>query len=147
LIGGIVSAEWYRGESNQKLESENKYGVSGLRAGMYYVLLVDNNRCSYTERFIISNKNSSCINIPSAFTPNADGVHDEWVIENLQRFYPNAEIQIYNRIGERVYFNTSTDAKWDGTYNGVPLPVSTYHYIIDLKDGSSPKTGQITILR
>ena len=35
---------------------------------------------------------------------------------------------------------------WDGTFNGTALPMGTYYYLIDLKDGSNVYKGTITII-
>jgi gliding motility-associated-like protein len=39
--------------------------------------------------------------------------------------------------------------EWDGTYNGEPLPVGSYYYIIELaKDQTSePLNGTVSIIR
>ncbi|GAG95966.1 unnamed protein product, partial [marine sediment metagenome] len=36
---------------------------------------------------------------------------------------------------------------WDGTYKGRMLPVDSYHYVINLNDGSKPVVGNVTIVR
>jgi hypothetical protein len=36
---------------------------------------------------------------------------------------------------------------WDGTREGRDLPIDSYHYIIDLKNGDRPIIGTVTIVR
>ncbi len=36
---------------------------------------------------------------------------------------------------------------WDGTYNGNPVPVGTYYYIIKLTDAKKPISGSIAVIR
>jgi len=36
---------------------------------------------------------------------------------------------------------------WDGTYNGVPLPVATYYWIINPKNGRQQMNGAVLIIR
>lgn len=90
--------------------------------------LVDNNGC---ERQI--SKNVRIVNcqegknlfLPSAFSPNGDGLNDVWEIygdENLK----NLEIKVFNRWGEVIFVTYSKNNKWDGTNFGMPLPVGTY---------------------
>jgi gliding motility-associated-like protein len=85
--------------------------------------------------------------IPNVFSPNDDGVNDEWIIEGLDS-YPNAKIQIFNRWGNKVYEQIGYAKPWDGKRNGSKLPIATYYYVIDLSDGdeTDPITGSITIL-
>jgi gliding motility-associated-like protein len=86
--------------------------------------------------------------VPNAFTPNNDNDNDFWRVDILIN-YPNASVAIYNRWGQLVYKadkNYPTQG-WDGTSNGRPLPMDTYFYIIDLKDGSKPMLGSINLIR
>ncbi len=85
--------------------------------------------------------------VPNTFTPNDDGVNDVWNIEALQA-YPNAEIRVVNRYGEKVFSVKGSFQNWDGRYKGKPLPAGTYFYWIDLHEaGQKPIVGPINILR
>jgi len=70
------------------------------------------------------------IKIPNAFTPNADGINDVWVIADLA-FYPDCIVKIFNRNGALLYTSKGYATAWDGTVNGKKLPSGTYYYIID----------------
>ena len=83
--------------------------------------------------------------VPNTFTPNGDNINDTWRILYLDS-YPNATIEIYNRYGNRV-FATSTYQEWDGRLNGSDLPVGTYYYIINPKNGRKTIKGYVTIVR
>lgn len=69
--------------------------------------------------------------IPNTFTPNGDGVNDNWELDGLVA-YPQAEVQVFNRYGQQVYYSRGYSVPWDGTYKGSPLPAGTYYYIINL---------------
>ncbi|WP_222538905.1 gliding motility-associated C-terminal domain-containing protein [Pedobacter polysacchareus] len=85
--------------------------------------------------------------IPNTFTPNGDGINDVWNIEALQA-YPNAEVKVMNRFGERVFSAKGNFQNWDGWYKGKSLPVGTYFYWIDLHEaGQKPLVGPVTILK
>lgn len=67
--------------------------------------------------------------IPSAFTPNNDGLNDIFKPLNLngQRLI---SMSVYNRYGNKVFFSENGSDGWDGTFNGKPQPAGTYIYTI-----------------
>lgn len=84
--------------------------------------------------------------VPNTFTPNGDGVNDRWEIKYLDT-YPNCTVEVYNRLGEKLYSSVGYPLPWDGTFRGAALPVGTYYYIINPKNGRKAITGSITIIR
>jgi len=88
--------------------------------------------------------------IPSAFTPNGDQVNDLWNILELDNVYPNNQVQVFNRWGEKIYESDKGDylgRPWDGFYNNTKLPVASYFYILDLGDGSDKRNGTVSIIQ
>jgi gliding motility-associated-like protein len=87
------------------------------------------------------------VKIPNAFSPNGDGINDDWKIINLIT-YPEATLQVFNRHGQKVYESRGYNSPWKGTYNGSPLPIGTYYYVIDLKTEFFPRlSGWVFIAR
>ena len=88
------------------------------------------------------------IGISDGFTPNGDGMNDTWELGNIA-FYPSASVTIFNRWGEELFFNQGYTKIWDGMYQGNPLPIGTYYYVIRLNEPEfqSEITGPVTILR
>ncbi|MDE3212620.1 MAG: gliding motility-associated C-terminal domain-containing protein, partial [Bacteroidota bacterium] len=88
--------------------------------------------------------------IPNAFTPNGDGKNDVFHILALDS-YRIVSFLIYDREGKAVYRGTNTSAGWDGTYRGMPQPVGTYIYYLELQNQQSGKKvmkkGTILLLR
>jgi gliding motility-associated-like protein len=94
----------------------------------------------------ISIKVLKAIHIPNAFSPNGDGIHDRWEIKYLNA-YPGATVEVFNRYGQLVYKSAGYSTSWDGTFNGSPLPVGTYYYIINPRNGRSQMAGYVDIIR
>ena len=69
------------------------------------------------------------IYIPTAFTPNADGINDFWELKGLE-VYPNPEVQIYNRWGNIVFYSKGGYSPFDGTDSNKALPEGMYIYKI-----------------
>jgi gliding motility-associated-like protein len=84
--------------------------------------------------------------IINAFSPNGDGINDVWLVRFLQD-YPNATVQIVNRYGQVVFFSTGYSQPWDGKFKGQPLPVGTYYYLINLRNGNPTIAGSVTIVK
>jgi gliding motility-associated-like protein len=83
---------------------------------------------------------------PNAFSPNADGTNDAWIIPTLLS-YPDCTVQIFNRNGESVFRSNGYSKPWDGNHKGKPLPAGTYYYVIGLTPDLKKLSGAVTILR
>jgi gliding motility-associated-like protein len=85
--------------------------------------------------------------IHSAFSPNGDLINDVWNIGNIS-LYPSVEVTVYNRWGQMVWRSgKGYPQPWDGRSNGADLPVDSYHYVIDLHNGTRSVIGHVTIVR
>ncbi len=85
------------------------------------------------------------LTIPNVFTPNDDGINDEFEIENLEH-YPNARMVIYNRWGEKVFEHNDYYNNW---WDGRGAPDGTYFYVLQYtRMGETRYTeGSVTIIR
>ena len=83
--------------------------------------------------------------IPNAFSPNGDGINDTWKITSLGD-YPGATVDIFDRYGMKVK-HLEGNIEWNGTLNGSPMPVATYYYIINPRNGVAQITGWVVLLR
>jgi gliding motility-associated-like protein len=86
--------------------------------------------------------------VPSGFTPNNDGDNDVFEVLGIDRF-PNNSILVFNRWGNVVFEKEGYLNTWGGTWdrNDEPLPDGTYFYVLDLKDGSKPRSGFVVMFR
>jgi gliding motility-associated-like protein len=70
-----------------------------------------------------------------------------WSVAGLSS-YVNADLNIFDRYGTRVFTSRGYNNPWNGTRNGTPLPVGVYYYVLNLNDGKTPaKSGSVTLLR
>ena len=84
--------------------------------------------------------------VPNIFSPNGDGVHDTWVLPYLDS-YPGCTVEVVNRYGQSVFRSVGYTTPWDGTVNGKPVPVGTYYFVIDPKNGRKRLAGYVDIIR
>lgn len=85
------------------------------------------------------------IKIPIYFTPNGDGMSDIWEIENIEH-YPDAVILIYDRHSRLLRRYNGNAKGWDGTYNGHPMPMDDYWYVVSHPQFGI-KSGHFTLKR
>jgi gliding motility-associated-like protein len=91
--------------------------------------------------------------VPSAFTPNGDGVNDVFQVEGTGVDMTNFQIDIFNRWGEKVYSSIDPNQAWTGGANEgeyyVPNGVYNYHISMNsLKTGERFESkGHISIIR
>jgi gliding motility-associated-like protein len=116
--------------------SEYNTMVRNLSLGANYFLWtvttdIGNCKLSDSMRIILSKDFE-----PSAFSPNGDGINDQFVIEGLNLTEPNsAELTVVNSSGTEVFstsnFNGETWTDWNGKNSkGVDLPEGTYYYML-----------------
>jgi len=83
--------------------------------------------------------------IPNAITPNGDGVNDFWAIPGIEKF-PNAQVRIFSRNGQKIFDSKGYARAFDGTINGSNLPQGVYYYVISLASDCN-FSGSLTIIR
>ncbi len=117
--------------------------------GQYTAIVIDSEGCDDTLTLSLTPERKLCVFIPTAFSPNQDEINDKWEITFFQRYYPKGIIYVYDRWGELIYKSEKGYREpWDGTYKGMPLPVDSYHFIIELNNGKDgPRVGQVTIIK
>ncbi|MCO6499453.1 MAG: gliding motility-associated C-terminal domain-containing protein [Vicingus serpentipes] len=122
-----------------------------LPVGNYQVYVEDNQGCGDTV-WVVMDQNPCDPPYPSeVITPNGDGHNDTWIIANIQD-YPNNEVFVFDRWGQRVYHKKNYDnvEAWDVTYLAVDLPVSTYYYVLKVvleKGDDFVLKGAISVFR
>lgn len=84
--------------------------------------------------------------IPNAFSPNGDGLNDEFKIINFG-YLKLGELRIFDRWGQQVFYTKESGKGWDGRIKGEPADTGAYQYYLRmwLSDGT-PKVFKGDIL-
>ena len=77
------------------------------------------------------------LKITDFFSPNGDGINDQWADESFLR-YPDNEVWIYNRSGQLIFNQTNYQNNWNGQFNNEDLPEGSYYYLIDFNRNGNP---------
>jgi gliding motility-associated-like protein len=133
---------WSTGSKESAIAVNNK--------GMYWAQATLNG-CSYRDSITIAVQNCECrIEMPNAFSPNGDGINDD-IRPNMACYPTNYTLTVFNRYGQSVFTTRNYNTPWKGDYNGKPVPVGTYYYVITYQNEgfttNKPVTGSITVLR
>jgi gliding motility-associated-like protein len=102
----------------------------------------------------IPSLNNCEVYFPNAFSPNSDGINDEFkaAIANDCGF-ASFEINIYHKSGSLVYSSTDSSTGWNGQHRNQPAPADVYYYIakytVTANEGEIPQiiTGDLSLLR
>lgn len=78
--------------------------------------------------------------IPNAFSPNNDGLNDNWKIENVG-LYSDVTVEVFNRWGNTIFFSKDYSTPW--TADGIDA--GTYSYVIKTK--FKTYRGIVTVLK
>ena len=116
--------------------------------GAFWVELTDSNGCRSVDSLRI--EVSGSLYAPNAFTPDGDGVNDEWRVkgEKIGSFH----LRIYDRWGELLFETKDMSNGWNGKVNGHPAKPDVYVYKITYTEEYRPgvkkqKVGHITLVR
>lgn len=102
--------------------------------GDYWVEVKDGN-CIIRDTIRIDEIAFNCackIYIPNAFSPNNDGINDE--------FHPlspcellDYQLTVFDRWGQMVYYSTNVGEQWDGSIKGQPLEGGLFAYVLQYR--------------
>lgn len=147
LTSDSVAIHWSTGERNTVQISQVQAGDHNLAV---FVKRKENNKVLIKDTLIyFTIQKADCpIIIPKYFSPNDDQYNDVMVIGNLDR-YPDFELEVFNKLGQRVHHQKHNFIPWDGKWLGVNLPDATYYVFVfpDSNNKNKVYKGDVTILR
>lgn len=87
--------------------------------------------CADSTAQEISIQNPFYFYVPNAFTPDGDGINEEWIPLGLGVKEDDYSCTVYDRWGRIVFHTTSLYQPWNGNdQGGKPLPAGSYVYSI-----------------
>jgi len=149
ITDGVLHTEWQMA-SDSEFEyilyrfNEQDVSYSFTQEGQYYMRFIGSNAdgsCeSIGETFTIG-IGASDLRIPNAFSPNGDGVNDEWKVG--YRSLLDFKCWIFDSRGTQLFHFTDPSKGWDGKYKGKNVAPGVYYYVIEARgaDGKKYKKG------
>lgn len=127
IAGGTTPyfIDWSNGMSDSIIE--------GLSAGNYQILVTDMNGCVAVASIVLTEPMD--LDLPTAFSPNADGYNDVYEIHGIEA-YPDNTFKVFNRWGNLVYEVNAYNNTWYGESNfGGMLPDGVYFVLLEINGG------------
>ncbi|MEM8891957.1 MAG: gliding motility-associated C-terminal domain-containing protein, partial [Bacteroidota bacterium] len=151
VIGGspIATYDWDFGDGNSSTDSAPVHEYKN--AGKYLVTLnyITENGCEGQFSQLMEVKELIVVSIPSAFSPNGDGVNDFFYIGS--NLITDIDFKVYNRWGELVFQSQNPDFQWNGfSSEGRRLAEGVYVYLfdgIDIQGRPIERSGTISLFK
>lgn len=143
---GAITYNWNFGDGNSSTITNpiHNYPV----VGFYNAMLIATNQFGCKDTAIKVITIISDFQFPNVFTPNGDGINDEFLpfTEGVTDYH----LMIFDRWGELIFESRDVKTGWNGNFNGKPCQQDAYVWKAEVKFFDSRtfnKTGSITILR
>jgi gliding motility-associated-like protein len=153
---GIVSWMWNFGDpsaspekATSKLENpSHTYGDTGSFCASLTVM--NSHGCTDTTTNCLVIEPAFTLYIPSAFSPNGDGLND--VFQPVGKYIKTFEMYIFDRWGMQLYHTTDITQGWKGNVNGGSniAQEETYIYkilVTDSQGNAHSYTGNVSIIK
>ncbi len=140
-------------------------GTSNLKDPPPFLFPTINHEAYYTVKLVATNNALGCndsawhtltvldfcyIGVPTAFTPNGDGLNDTFWPHNALKA-DNYDFKVYNRWGQLVFHTNNWTQKWDGKFKGVLQPTGVYVWMLSYinRDTQLPvfQKGTVALIR
>jgi gliding motility-associated-like protein len=140
------------GVSNDKSATTT---ITPVKGGEFnYILAMKEQQCTALDTIkikVIDPKDLACTEIflPKAFTPNADGLNDQFYISNPYAIDEVLSFEVLDGWGGRMFYTQDRFERWDGTFNGQTVNPGVFLWKAKYKCKGEEKTafGSVTLLK
>lgn len=137
----LKSVEWSDGQSGQS--------ISVSEAAIYLATIVDTNGCIQSDRISFNDSCPLIVFTGNVFTPDADGINDEFCA--IAKNSWNLNLEIYNRWGMLISESSAKESVcWNGNIAGTESSSGVYYYHLEafgFQDQVKIFRGSLTLLR
>lgn len=147
LLNDTITGTW-TSTDNLPIDLSNLAVVNfnNIPEGEYSFSFATEDSCPSTTIVIVQDCSVNIL-LPTAFSPNNDGLHDEFkLLDPSQLQNQNISFQIYNRWGELVFNTSDPNIGWDGTFKDDPQPIGVYIFYVVLQE-MVVASGNLTLVR
>lgn len=143
--GHIASYSWQFGDGTTSSEESPSHVYSVPFVTTPFVVrytVKDSFGCQSIAQKTIKVYSSCYLAVPSAFTPNGDGLNDFLYPLNAVKA-ENLDFKVYNRWGQLVFETRNWKHGWDGTFKGVQQATGVYVWFLSYTDRDTKQSRQM----
>ncbi len=146
---GIYHLYRISGNSPVGSSTNGDFNILGLTADTEFMVVLRQGDCTSSPGIAkVKVINETKVYLPSAFSPNGDGVNDVFRIKafGLSKL---THLTVYNRWGSLVFTTSNMDSGWDGKQNGMAVAKGVYVWFLngtDLTGTEVKQQGTVTVL-
>ncbi len=154
--GNLQTWYWTFGDGSFSYEQNpppKQYPAASSNSGRLYpvVLIVKNDINCYDTAIVIIKALYNCyIAVPTAFSPNGDGLNDSFYPLNAYKAL-NLIFRVYNRYGQVVFETKDWNKHWNGSINGVAQPSGAYVWTLQYTNKDTNRftssNGTVVLIR
>lgn len=150
--GSIISIVW--GPDTIGCSTCLSTVVRPMEQTTYSIKVTDENGCTATDDLLVFVQQLQRVFVPTAFSPNGDGVNDLFYISAAQEVQKIKAMHIANRWGTVVFsrenfFPNDPTQGWDGLFKGQPIQTGVYVYVAELEMANGETvivSGDVTLV-
>lgn len=145
-----VSWYWDFGDGSQSTEQHPEHLYTDTGDFTVWLTTVSQFGCVDSTEAIVHVTPDVFVYIPNAFTPDGDGLNDEFMASTYGMENLHLEMRVFNRWGEQVFYTGQQHVGWDGTFKGSEAPQGPYTYIIKIDNGDQEIqhfSGRVYLIR
>jgi len=131
--------------------ADSSQQITVTQLGTYTVMVTNTEGCTIEKTTEVLDKCEPRLVIPSAFSPDGNGIND--VLDIIGLYLTDFDLKIYNRWGEVIFASSNLDHKWDGRYKDVKVQPGVYAYVATYRSSDYPERpkykmrGSVTVVR
>ncbi len=151
LSGSTDGISYFWNPSKWIDEPFNLNSKAQPRETIWYELFATNEwGCTAKDSVLITVISLNLLDLPTAFSPNNDGVNDVFRIARWLNVERIDEFAVYNRWGQKVFSTNNMEDGWNGTVKNEKADMGVYVWMVTglSKDGKDIlEKGNVTLLR
>jgi len=140
-VHGFENYFWYSGDTSASHVFTEE--------GTYWLRVTDSHGCAAVDSVEIKDGCDEDFLMPNAFTPNGDGLNDEFmplIVHPMSSY----DFKIFNRWGMMIFESRDPATGWNGSDNGTSGELGAYVWVLDYTLESGEKKtvkGNVLLIR